>query len=76
MLSWSDRWRHPRDGADEAYHGLQVIYQVRIVGGELRPEVGGSTDERPGSRVDEAVALPLVDLARAAVRMAFDGASA
>jgi 8-oxo-dGTP diphosphatase len=76
VLSWSDRWRHPRDGADEAFHGLQVIYRVRIVGGELRPEVDGSTDEAAWFTVDEAVALPLVDLARAAVRMAFDGASA
>ena len=76
VLSWSDRWRHPRDGADEAFHGLQVIYRVRIVGGELRPEVDGSTDEAAWFTLDEAVALPLVDLASAAVGMAFDGASA
>ena len=76
VLSWSDRWRHPRDGADEAFHGLQIIYRVRVVGGELRPEVDGSTDEAAWFTLDQAVALPLVDLARAAVRMALDGASA
>ena len=76
MLSWSDRWRHPRDGADEAFHGLQVIYRVRIVGGELRPEVDGSTDKAAWFTLDEAAARPLVDLARAAVRMAFAAASA
>lgn len=76
VLSWSDRWRHPRDGVDEAFHGLQVIYRVRIVGGELRPEVDGSTDEAAWFTRDEAADLPLVDLARAAVRMAFGAASA
>lgn len=76
VLSWSDRWRHPRDGADEAFHGLQVIYRVRIVGGELRNEVDGSTDEAAWFTREEAADLPLVDLARAAVRMAFGAASA
>ena len=76
VLSWSGRWRHPRDGADEAFHGLQVIYRVRIVGGELRPEVDGSTDEAAWFTRDAAADLPLVDLGRAAVRMAFDAASA
>ncbi len=76
VLSWADRWRHPRDGADEAFHGLQIIYRVRIVGGELRPEVDGSTDLAAWFSADEARALPLVDLARTAVRMAFEEASA
>jgi 8-oxo-dGTP diphosphatase len=76
VLSWSHRWLHPRDGADEAFHGLQVIYRVRIVGGELRPEVDGSTDEARWFTRDEAGELPLVDLARTAARMAFGKASA
>ena len=76
VLSWADRWRHPRDGADEAFHGLQIIYRVRIVGGELRPEVDGSTDLAAWFTHDEAAALPLVELAQIAVRMAFEGASA
>ena len=76
VLSWSDRWRHPQDGADEAFHGLQLIYRARIVGGELRPEVDGSTDEAAWFTRDEAAELSLVDLARVAVRMAFGAASA
>jgi 8-oxo-dGTP diphosphatase len=76
VLSWADRWRHPRDGVDEAFHGLQIIYRVRIVGGELRPEVDGSTDLAAWFTRAEATALPLVDLAQVAVRMAFAEASA
>jgi len=76
VLSWADRWRHPRDGVDEAFHGLQIIYRVRIVGGDLRPEVDGSTDLAAWFAVDEAGKLPLVELAQTAVRMAFDQASA
>ena len=76
VLSWADRWRHPRDGADEAFHGLQIIYRVRIVGGELRNEVDGSTDLAAWFSADEARGLPLVDLAQTGVRMAFGGASA
>ena len=76
LLSWTSRLRHPRDGADEAFHGLQIIYRVRIVGGELRPEVDGSTDLAAWFTRDEAAALPLVELAQIAVRMAFEGASA
>jgi 8-oxo-dGTP diphosphatase len=76
VLSWAGRWRHPRDGADEAFHGLQVIYRVRIMGGELRPEVDGSTDMAGWFSADEARGLPLVDLGRAAVRMAFGEPSA
>lgn len=76
VLSWADRWRHPRDGADEAFHGLQIVFRVRIVGGALRPEVDGSTDEAAWFTREEAAAIPLVELAQAAVHMAFDGASA
>ncbi|HEX7307745.1 NUDIX hydrolase [Lentzea sp.] len=33
-----------REEPDRDYHALRVMYEVRIVGGELRYEVGGSTD--------------------------------
>ena len=69
VLSWSGRWIHPRDGVDEAYHGLQVVYRVRILGGELRNEQDGSTDRAEWIALDEAESLPLVDLARAGVRL-------
>ena len=69
VLSWSGRWIHPRDGVDEAYHGLQIVYRVRRVGGELRDEAEGSTDHAEWFPLDKAAALPLVDLARAGVRL-------
>ena len=33
-----------REEADRDYHALRIMYEVRIVGGELRHEVGGTTD--------------------------------
>ena len=71
VISWSDRWRHPRDGADEAYHALQIVYRTRIVGGILRNEVGGSTDLAQWFSQDEAAQLPLVRLADTALRLVF-----
>ena len=70
VLSWSWRWIHPRDEVDEAYHGLQVVYRARIVGGQLRNEQDGSTDRAEWFALDEAESLPLVELARAGVRLA------
>jgi ADP-ribose pyrophosphatase YjhB (NUDIX family) len=71
VYSWSDRWRHPADGADEAFHALQVVYRVRITGGELRDEPDGSTDRAAWWRPDELSGLPLVRLAWDGVRLAF-----
>ena len=71
VLSWSGRWRHPRDNVDEAYHGIQVVYRARIVGGELRDEVDGSTDQAGWFAPDEVRALPLVDLAVTGIELAF-----
>jgi ADP-ribose pyrophosphatase YjhB (NUDIX family) len=70
VLSWSGRWLHPRDGVDEAYHGLQVVYRARIVGGELRNEVDGSTDRAEWFALEDAEALELVDLARQGLLLA------
>ncbi|MFD0315023.1 NUDIX hydrolase [Streptomyces flavalbus] len=33
------RLRSPRD-----HHGVRLLYEAHVTGGELRPEVGGSTD--------------------------------
>jgi ADP-ribose pyrophosphatase YjhB (NUDIX family) len=71
VLSWSGRWTHPRDGVDEAYHGVLVLYHVRIVGGELRHEIGGSTDRAQWFTRKDAELAPLVDTAREGVRLAF-----
>jgi 8-oxo-dGTP diphosphatase len=68
ILSWSGRWLHPRDGVDEAYHGIQVVYRVRITGGELRGEPDGSTDAARWFAPDELDGVELVDLAREGAR--------
>ena len=72
VLSWSGRWIHPRDGIDEAYHGLQIVYRTRITSGELRDEADGSTDQARWFTRAEAAALPLVELAAVALRLGFD----
>jgi ADP-ribose pyrophosphatase YjhB (NUDIX family) len=33
-----------REEADRDYHALRIMYEVRIIGGELRYEVDGTTD--------------------------------
>jgi 8-oxo-dGTP diphosphatase len=72
VLSWSKRWIHPGDGVDEAYHAIQIVYRVRITGGELRDELNGSTDAARWFSRDDLSGLPLVDLAREAARLAFN----
>jgi ADP-ribose pyrophosphatase YjhB (NUDIX family) len=72
IRDWSGRWIHPRDGVDEAFHALQVVYRVDITGGELRDEVDGSTDMARWFTREEATALPLVDLGATGVRLAFE----
>ena len=71
VRSWNGRWIHPDDGVDEAFHAIQVVYRARIVGGELRDEPDGSTDRAGWFGRDEVRALPLVDLARQGVSLAF-----
>ncbi|MEU6252297.1 NUDIX hydrolase [Streptomyces sp. NPDC047043] len=41
----SNRLRFPRRfGRTVDHQGLRLVYEARITGGELRPEIGGSTD--------------------------------
>ena len=75
VLSWSGRWTHPRDGVDEAYHGLQIVYRVRITGGGLSDETNGSTDQARWFTRQEAMALPMVELAAEGVRLGFASGS-
>lgn len=70
VLSWSGRWRHPRDDVDEVYHGIQIVYRTRIVGGQLRDETDGSTDQARWFTLAEAAQLPIVDLVEEGLRLA------
>jgi 8-oxo-dGTP diphosphatase len=60
-------------GAD--LHFLGVVYHVRIVGGGLRNEVGGTTDTAAWFRREQLADIRLVEIARFGVDHAFDEAA-
>jgi 8-oxo-dGTP pyrophosphatase MutT (NUDIX family) len=52
------RRRHPRGPAAEVdFHGLRILYEAEVVGGELRFEVDGSTDRAQWFDLDEIAGL-------------------
>jgi 8-oxo-dGTP diphosphatase len=57
------------DGGD--LHFLGILYRVRIRGGALRDEVGGSTDRAAWFSRRELDDLPLVEIARYGIELAF-----
>lgn len=59
----SVRRRLPRRlGRTVDHHGVRLVYEVRITGGELRHETGGSTDMAAWHPLDEVPSLPRVRL--------------
>ncbi|MCE9605540.1 MAG: hypothetical protein K8U03_11665 [Planctomycetia bacterium] len=56
-------------GSDD-FHGIRIIYHVKVVGGYLRPEPSGSTDLCQWHELDSVFQLPLGDLAETGVRLA------
>lgn len=48
---------------------LRIVYRASILGGNLRNEIGGSTDEAKWFRLDEVSSLRTVSLVRVALRM-------
>jgi 8-oxo-dGTP diphosphatase len=52
-------------------HFLGVVYHVRIVGGGLRDEIGGTTDTAAWFRRDEVSGIRLVEIAQFGVERAF-----
>jgi ADP-ribose pyrophosphatase YjhB (NUDIX family) len=71
--SWSGRFVNPDDGLETDFHGIRVIYRVQVVGGELRDEIGGSSDTCAWVARSELGALPLVELAEVGIGLAFGG---
>ena len=65
VASWS-RDAMPEHGWG-AYHGIQIVYRVRITGGELRHEVEESTDMAAWVSLEEARQLPIVELVERAL---------
>ncbi len=70
--SWAGRFIHPDDGIDTDFHAVRIIYRVRVTGGELRDEVGGSSDTCAWIDRSDLARLPLVELAHLGVRLAFE----
>jgi 8-oxo-dGTP pyrophosphatase MutT (NUDIX family) len=60
---------HPADGLATAFHGIRILYRVRIVGGTLTDEFDGSTDACRWVPVGELATLPHVDLVAAGARV-------
>jgi len=61
---------HSGSGARDnggAWHAIRIVYDVAIIGGELRDEVDESTDKAAWFTPEEARRLELVDLAQAAL---------
>lgn len=54
------------------WHGIRIVYRVAVMGGDLRDEMEESTDMAAWFSFDEADALPLVDLALAAITFLTD----
>ncbi|WP_431803361.1 NUDIX hydrolase [Microbacterium sp. bgisy203] len=59
-----------RDDATEPLHALRIVYRAHIVGGRLRNETGGSTDEADWFAIAEIPALQHVNLVDIGLEMA------
>ncbi|MFF4757063.1 NUDIX hydrolase [Streptomyces sp. NPDC001292] len=66
----SVRRNYPRPlGAHADFHGLRILYEGRVTGGELRHETGGSTDRAAWHPLDAVPALPRVGLVDVGLRL-------
>ena len=61
LFEFKDRWMH----------ALRILYRAEIIGGELHHEPYGSTDRAEWFSRAECEELPLVEVARVAVKIAF-----
>jgi 8-oxo-dGTP pyrophosphatase MutT (NUDIX family) len=66
----SVRRTYPRRlGTHADFHGLRILYEARVTGGELRHETGGSTDRAAWHPLEAVPALPRVGLVDAGLRL-------
>jgi 8-oxo-dGTP diphosphatase len=73
---FSHVYRRSRAAEGHDLHFLGILYRVRIVGGELRDEVDGTTDAAAWISRAELGSIRLVELARFGIELAFGGAAA
>ncbi|MET7570217.1 NUDIX hydrolase [Streptomyces sp. NPDC005492] len=67
-----DSFHYPhlrRFGRTTDHQGLRLVYEARVVGGELRHEIGGSTDMAAWHPLDEVPGLTRVRLIDVALRL-------
>ena len=69
---FSHVYRKSRAAQGRDLHFLGILYHVRIVGGELRDEVDGSTDTAAWLTRAELAERRLVEIARFGVELAFE----
>jgi ADP-ribose pyrophosphatase YjhB (NUDIX family) len=68
--SWAGHFVDPADGVPTDFHAIRILYRVVIVGGELRDEVGGSSDTCAWIAASDLASVPLVELAWTGARLA------
>ncbi|MFF2372059.1 NUDIX hydrolase [Agromyces sp. NPDC058110] len=61
-----------RISGDAPLYGMRVVYRAHVTGGELRNEVGGSSDEARWFPLDEVSSLKLVSLVEIALQLDAD----
>ncbi len=61
----------PRRGLRRAvdHHGVRLVYEARVTGGELRWETDGSTDMAAWHPLDDVPGLPRIPLVDVALRL-------
>jgi 8-oxo-dGTP diphosphatase len=69
--SWAGHVVLPQDGIPTDFHAIRIIYRVNVTGGDLRVEVGGSSDACAWVRRADLAELPLVELAEVGIGLAF-----
>jgi len=58
-------------GVEHDYHSVRIIYRTEIIGGALRHETNESTDRAAWCTREDLDSLPLVELGRVGVELAF-----
>jgi ADP-ribose pyrophosphatase YjhB (NUDIX family) len=59
------------DGVEREYHSVRVIYRTEIIGGEFRHETDESTDRAAWCARDDVGTMPLVEMGRLGLELAF-----
>lgn len=58
------------DSEEESFHGIRIVYEVELKGGQLRNETNGTTDQCAWQSFDRITELKLVSVARIGLDLA------